>query len=299
MTEFFFIHHPGHGGGGWLMCIINNHPMPITCTGEIDKDTQLALRGRGLMDQRDKIVQQFLADRIYYGDKSVGMIRSSDADVRFARQHGPVMHVQLVYNPRRRYVQKGRAKKPAAVRWYKQTYGRDMITDREQTEAVAAYFVEHFWEKYINIARRQDWPIIRLEDLNLSLKLETGFFKRFMEWLTGVEWPDEYIDYIREHNTPAYQYYNHFEWEKPPYSGRVTKVVTEQREYMAWANRDNWDPDPFLDRWWSERTDMEKEVWIDKAAAMEKVLGYNRGDKITLEPDWEFRGAYLWGDVYQ
>lgn len=274
----------------------------MSVIAEVHSDDCMRFAERGLTkdDGRDHEIAKFFSDRVYYGDVTVGIIKSyRSTDIEWAKKHGhPTREVVLVYNPRWRYSQKGRANRKKATRWYWKTHGIKMITDEEQMKAVTVNFIDHYFAKYVVSAQRGYMPIIRLEDLNLSLKLHTGFFARFMEWLTGVEWTEEYVDFIREHNTPAYQYDNWLEWEVPPFGGRVTGVFTRQWEKKTW-NRHNWDPDPFLVKYWTAMEDWEKSTWMEHAADTECALGYNRGLEIARLDDWKFRGAYEWGDVYE
>jgi hypothetical protein len=301
MTVLWYMIHPGHGGGGWLMLITNNHPAGLSTIAECDKQSCFNFAARGLKprDYDDEIVK-FYNDRMHYGDKAIGIIKSFHwPNVRYATRlvgADNIRVVQLVYNPRRRYCEKATRKGGPASAWYKIRYKKVMSTPEEKREAAAAYFAQNYFAKYVKEGHR--WPIIRLEDINLSIKLKTRFFQRFMEWLTGVEWTDEYVAHIRENWTPAYQYYNHLEWEKPPFGGRIKAVVTEQREYMAWRNRDNWDQDPEVIKWWGNLTEEQKGYYHEYTTEVDSDLGYNDGDTCCRLDDWKFRGAYPWGDVY-
>lgn len=296
MTNFFFIGHPGHGGGGWLQLCINQHPAGMSCVAECNHETCLDFERRGLdMRHYDEEVLKLLEDRVYYGDVAIGIIKSfRPAFIKWAHENGAVRQCQLVYNPRWRFTGKWTSKvKPASV-WFKAKYGREMETREEQCEATAAYFAQNYFSKYL--ARAKDWPIIRLEDLNRSMKLRSGYFKRFMEWLTGTEWDDEYISHIRENWTPAYQYHNWVEWEGPgKYEGRIAKIVTVQRGTPTW-HRDNWEPDPYVVKYWDNLTAWQRALYHKYTDEIDERLGYNNGNDTCAHDDWEFRGA-MWGEV--
>lgn len=300
MTVFWYMIHPGHGGGGWLMLCCNNHADGMSVIAECNKPTCFNFDARGLKSSDyDNEIHKFYDDRMYYGDRAIGLIKSFHwPNVRYAESlvgKENIRICQLVYNPRRRYCEKATRKGAAAAAWYKGRYKKAMRTPEEQREAAAAYFAENYFGKYVKETR---YPIIRLEDINLSIKLKTGFFARFMEWLTGVEWSQDYVDHIRENWTPAYQYYNHLEWEHPPFDGRIKAVVTKQREYMSWRNRDNWEQDPEVIGWWANLTDEQKGYYAKYTTGVDRDLGYNDGDTCCRLDDWKFRGAYEWGDVY-
>jgi hypothetical protein len=301
MTTFWFMIHPGHGGGGWLMLLTNNHPDGMSTIAECDKSNCFDFKGRGIQQRDyDREIHKFFDDRMYYGDRAIGIIKSFHwPNVRYAEQlvgKENVRMCQLVYNPRRRYCEKGMSKGKVAAVWYKGKYKKEMTAPEEMREASAAYFAENYFGKYVLEGNR--WPIIRLEDINLSIKLGTRFFARFMEWLTGTQWPKEYVDHIREHWTPAYQYEDWVEWEDPPYGGRIKAVVTNQREYMSWTNKNHWDQDPEVIHWWNNLTDVQKGYYAKYTTQVDKDLGYNDGDICCRLDDWKFRGSYPWGDVY-
>jgi hypothetical protein len=294
--------HPGHGGGGWLQLLTNNHPAGLSTIGECHKPTCFNFGARGLDKGKhyNAEVIKFYHDRMYYGDRAIGIIKSFHwPNVQYAEQlvgKANIRIVQLVYNPRRRYCEKATSRGKDAAIWYETKYGEKMSTPEQQREAAAAYFAERYFGRYVQAGHR--YPIIRLEDINLSIRLKTRFFARFMEWLTGVEWTDEYVEHIRENWTPAYQYYNHLEWENPPFGGRIKAVVTKQREYMAWRNKDNWDPDPEVIKWWGNLTEAQKGYYTKYTTGVDRDLGYNDGDECCRLDHWKFRGSYPWGDVY-
>lgn len=304
MKKIWFIHHVGHGGGGWLQLCCNQHPAGISVVAECHDETCLDLANRGFgMDQYDPQLCQLMRDRKHYGDACFGIIKSfRDPQIRLAKEMVGEQNVSIAYmirNPRMRWCEARRKKaRPGAV-WFTSIHHREPRDEKEIMQGVANYFRVNYFEKAF--LQGADIPIIRLEDLNRSMKLRTGFFKRLMEHLCGVEWPDDYIDFIRENWLPSYQYYNWLEWENPDKTGRVTAVITNQREKPTWALRHNWDDDPYPKIYWNDQDNMadwERETYLKEFAELERKLGYNLDEEYTVHDDWEFRGAYPWGDVY-
>jgi hypothetical protein len=298
MRKIWFMHHVGHGGGGWLQLCCNQHPAGISVVAECHLDNCLDLLGRGLtMANYDDELCRLMVDREEFGDACFGIIKSfRGAQVNLAqRLVGPenTTVCWMIRNPRMRWCEARRKKEAPGAQWFTQLYRREPRDIKEIRLGTARYFKENYFGK----ALAGDVPIIRLEDLNTSMRLQTGFFQRLMEHLCGVEWSNEYMDHIRENWLPSYQYHNWLEWT----DGRVTAVVTEQRDKPTWILRHNWDDDPYPKIYWNDQENMEdweREIYLEQFGELEQRLGYNLDEECTVHDDWVMRGAYPWGDVY-
>lgn len=280
------------------MChIVNNHPAGMSMLGEFPKAGQLDFKGRDIpADCQDQEVINFFEGRIYYGDVAIGMTRFRSTYTQWARQRmgdEAVRIVQKIRNPILRFVGKRVAKQKPGAAWFQKLHGRSPKNEREIYEGVSAYFAQNYFEKFLK--RSQHYPIVRLEDLNKSIGKDGVFFKRFMEWLTQTEWPWDYIYHIRDNWTPAYQYEISLEWDD---EGRVSAVNMVRREKPTW--RRDWSDGPEPPLSW-ERLAVEQpwleEIYLKYHAGCQARLGYNQSGRGTTEADWEFRGAYPWGEV--
>lgn len=293
-VAFWFVYHVGHGGGSWLCHIVNNHPAGMSMMGELVKPGQLDLKGRGICtDSRDKEVAKWFADRIHYGDIGLGICKSfRQSDVNQARQlmgKEAVRIVQMVRNPVLRFAEKWTRKTGPGRNWFKMLRGRPPEGEREVCEGVSAYFAQNYFEKFMN---NTQFPVIRLEDLNRSINKDFVFFKKFMEWLTQTEWPIEYLEHIKEHWTPAYNYQISTEWDDE----NRCSAVNMKRWDKPTLPRD-WTPDQFPLRGWSRLTDWQREAYLKYNTDIQRRLGYNQSEMGSCDPDWEGRGKYPWGEV--
>lgn len=309
--HFLFIRHIGHGGGGWLMVCCNNHPAGISLIGECHKKTQLDFVARGIpmtQEAKNAQIQKLFEDRIHFGDCAMGVIKSfNESSVKWARKlvgKENVHVISMVRNPMLRFFTKWRKRVRDATIWYNREFNANydpdwLIKDYPlMAEITSAYFALRYHNKFLTRVEAKHEPIVRLEDINRSIRLRTPFFKRLMEYLTGVEWSLEYIDHIRENWTPAYLYYNSIEWENEDKTGRVTAVVTKQREYRTYLVRDNWmdDIEPAVAYYFKNEYEWKAyHKWHDE---IDRREGYNQRAFGSIEDDWEFRGAFPWGDVY-
>jgi hypothetical protein len=298
-NAIFFIRSIGHDGGNWTGLCICNHPAQMSMLGELQKEGQLDLAGRGLTsDDRAEQTHKYIEDRIYYGDVAIGFYRWTWENVKYARNRvgkDSVRVVSRVRNPLYRFASKWAAKKKAGKRWFEKMYDREPRTEQEICEGCSAYFAENYFMKAIRKAERDGQPIVRLEDINRSMKKGGGFVKRHFEWLTKTEWPQWYIQHIHDNWTPGYVSRPALEWDD---EGRVSKVTWTQWDEPRWKWRDNWDDDPRPAYHWNEKlTDWEKELYMKYHERIERILGYNQGEKGVADEGWAFRGTFPWGEV--
>lgn len=297
MTNFFFQYSHGHCGGGWLVILCNHHPAGMSVLGESHKACGFDLEARGLKQGHHKEeINHFFEDRVHFGDACVGIIKSFYPEsVAHARQLAGREHVKLhsiVRNPMFKVLGAWRKKVPNGRKHYK----HDNSDEDEDFRASLLWMRDNYYRSALDRVGRST-PLVRLEDLNRSMKYESGFFTRFVEWLTGTEWPDEYVRYCREHYTPAYKTDSWMEWEdNVARTGRVVRVHTKLLEPPQWPFR-TWDddPDPAL-RWVTHVNDRRREIYKEVYAEVEAELGYNVSAPGITEENWRHRSEW-WGEV--
>jgi hypothetical protein len=242
----------------------------------------------------DDELYNFFESRLHYQDDCVGVIKSFRKSVAWATKRvGPerVKLCQMVRNPRFNFVGKW-AVKASRVPLAKML-GYEPRDEYERFEATAIYYVRTFYHKWLHQASR--WPMIRLEDLNASVGSDGDYFQRFMEWLTGVEWPTSYINHIREHNTAAYKYRNWVEWDTwPDGRERVKSVNTVQLEIQQWLYRHNWNEDPEVPWRWARLDKRQQEIYLRHIGPYEQRLGYNQAYVGSTDAEWEGANAAPW-----
>jgi hypothetical protein len=282
------------------MMIANNHPAGMSVIGESRKPTGFDLEARGIpLSEHPAVINSFFDDRVHYGDACVGVIKSFYSEnVRYAKQLvGPdkVKFLYIVRNPIFKVVSRWKAKVRPGRHFFRDAFGRDPSDESEVFRSVLMYFAHQYYMRGIRFAKAKHCPIVRIEDINRSIHCRSGFFKRLMEWLTGTPWPQEYIDYIREHNTPAYQYRHHLEWENPDRTGRVDRVVSRQREKMTWSLRNNWEDDAEAAPYWEKLEPWQQSLYKSEFSEIERLYGYNISG-VGVETSWAYRGQW-WGEV--
>jgi hypothetical protein len=299
MTNFFFMFHPGHGGGGWLQYICHNHPTAqMSFIGECHKYLEFERRGIPYPHPRaayDREIYNFFESRLHYGDAAIGLVKSfRPQHVEWATDRVGAEHVrvcQMMRNPRFNFIGKWVAKSqriPLA-----KLLGREPASEYDVFEATACYYVKTFYEKFL--ARAVQYPLVRLEDLNISVGSDGDYFQRFMEWLTGVEWPTSYVDHIRQHHTAAYKYDNWVVWDTwPDGRARVKSVNTVQRVEQQWPYRNNWGEDPEPTRRWARLDERQREIYLRIIGPYERQLGYNQAHVGSTDSEWAARATARW-----
>ena len=311
------MYHVGHGGGGWIQHLCNNHPhVKMAIIAECDHWNCLEFEKRGLpmSDSAvyDREVHNFFESRIYFGDDVIGIIKSFHlANIRWAEGRVGTKRIktcQMMRNPRTNFPIKWYGKRGSAKRYFRKRKGRDPKSEPEWFEAVCYRYIDRFYERFLREA--DQFPLVRVEDFNKSMKGDGRFFQVFMEWLTGVSWPMSYVNYIRKHNKPSRCYTNWVEWDKwPDGRDRVLRVHTTQDEKMGWPYRDHWDEDtdparlwaldpssPYVRRGYTMTEPWQKELYLKFIGPYEKRLGYNQSYVGCVEREWECRKRYPWGE---
>lgn len=293
-TAFFFVYSVGHCGGSWLGQCVNCHPAGMSLVGEVQYPNQLDLSRRGIPKDRWGLeVIRFFEDRIHYEDVAVGATMVMPAIcVQWARRRmgeQAVRTVQILRNPLFKFGRRWKVKQRTGARRFQAKHGRPPDNEQEICEGVSEYFAASLFKKSLS---RSNIPIIRLEDINRSLNKDGAFFKRLMEWLTQTEWPWSYIQHIRDNWTPAYRY--SVSWEQDD-EGRFSRVSNTRYEKPTW-DRD-WSDDPQPALYWDGLTGGRREAYLKYHAGCQARLGYNQSGPGTVEADWEFRGAYPWGEI--
>jgi hypothetical protein len=233
---------------------------------------------------------------MHYQDDCVGIIKSfRHQHIDWIRTHVPGVTVrlcQMVRNPRFNFVGKWVAKSrrvPLA-----KVLGREPQNDRDVFEATAIYYVQTFYHKWLRLM--DEYPLIRLEDLNASVGGDGAYFRRFMEWLTRVGWSPEYTAHIRAHHTPAYKYRCWVEWDHwPDGSDRVQAVRAVQEDARQWPYRDNWAEDPETACRWDRLAPWQQEIYQRVIGPYEARLGYNQAYPGSTDAEWEGANAAPWG----
>ena len=307
------MYHVGHGGGGWIQHICNNHPhAQMSIIAECDAKNCLAFKSRGKSQaDYDSEIHNFFESRIHYGGDVIGIIKSFHSkNIQWAAKHVGTKRVkvcQMMRNPRVNFPIKWQGKQKDSVRYFKRRHKRGPENEREWFEAVCYRYIDRFYARFLKAAGK--YPVIRLEDLNKSMAGNGRFFQQFMEWLTGIQWSNSYVNHIREHNKPSACYTNWVEWDKwPNGKDRVSRVCTTQDEKLGWPYRDNWNEDPDALRLWNlDResdyvklgyclTGWKKDDYLRFIGPYEKRLGYNQSYVGCVEREWECRKQYPWGE---
>jgi hypothetical protein len=264
LTVFFFQRTVGHCGGGWLIHICTNHPTKrIAVLGESQKASGFDLEARGLSraDHPGEI-NRFLEDRVHFGDDCGGAVKCFfGVNERYA-QHlvgkQNVRHTFVVRNPMYKILGKWKAKRSGGRRRFEEIHGRPPENDEEVFAGTLMYFRDTFYVKALRMASLKQSRLMRLEDVNRSIRARSPFFRRYM---------------------------------------RVVKVVNTQREETWWANRNNWEDDPDPARCWvTHLDDRQREIYKEIIGPIESEYGYNQTATGSVETDWACRNKW-WGEV--
>lgn len=293
MTRYFLVFSHGHSAGGWLAYLCNNHPSgKISVLGEVQKPNQLAFKRRGIpMSHISAETIKFFEDRVYYGDTCLGIIKSFTRLVMdYVSKRGGLI-CQGVRNPIHIVGIRYKRKMGPARQAFRGVYHRPMETDDEIFEGHAIYYAQGKYRAFLN--RADQYPIYRVEDLNGSLGKDGAYFKRFMESLTRVEWPWEYVRHIQENNPPCQWHHMKIFWDDEDRACRVSTWIPDgARDYGEYCH---WGPDPSIPRYWNSWTDNQKELYQKWFGELDKRLGYNQQHMGSVESNWEWAGKYEWG----
>jgi len=98
----------------------------------------------------------------------------------------------------------------------------------------------------IYLDRCKNWPIIKTEDMNYSVGMDGIYFRRVLEWWTGIEWTDAHWQFVRDNVPP------------------------DKRRF----DRHGWMDDPEPEKHWSNMADWQREVFLGQFREIMIGLGY-------------------------
>jgi hypothetical protein len=309
-TNYFLIFHVGHGGGGWLMRCCNNHKgARIWLVGEVHRPNQLNPQ-EIVMDGEDidRTIQDYFDDATFQSVDSCGIVKSFRTQAFDFVREQQGRWVQMIRNPLskcgHRVIRLDR--KDAAIAAYTEEYGHAPETHLGMVEGHMISFRRKHYDHFLHRARkyrsRHEWPLLRMEDLNWSLSGDGVLFKKFMEWLTQVEWPDDYIQLIREEFLPNKLYVNDVVWSEVDESvgrRRTVQPQTAARPEEFFQERGRvWASDPESINYWNEWNEETRFLYRKWFGDLEDLLGYNQSYPGSVHQGWEFYGAYEWGGLY-
>jgi len=173
---------------------------------------------------------------------------------------------------------------------FQRAFNREMSNEYEVFEGHVIYYALDKYRAFL--ARGNEYPIIRLDDLNHSLAGDAQYFKHTMEWLTQTEWPDDYVKYVQENNLPCQLYDYRVEWDKQE---RVKRIHSATRDVLRDGGQYNhWGDDPSYVEYWNLWDDKRKAIYLRWFGDLDRQLGYNQSYPGSTDTEWEFAGKYDW-----
>lgn len=298
-TTYFMLSYPGHGGGDFFLLNMANHPQPMTCLLEAFKEQMLRFDERRIdarkgYDDEIKRVFEFRKGK----DVCVANLKCDHPRLQqYVRDHEGHL-INLVRNPLAVIGKRFGRKNEEAKTRFQELYGRPPETEADLFEGTVLKYVRQFYSVYLLRGQMhgKEWPTIRLEDLNASIGHDGRYFQRVMKWLTGVEWPDDYIDFIREHHTPGHRAtsraifdkdYNLLRlpaWGRPAWRDRMGKWGEDVSENGPAA-------------YWEQWSDEMRARYLLQCSEFQQRLGYNQDHIGSTDVDWEQRGQF--GEVLE
>ena len=249
--------------------------------GEVTKPKLFAFKRRGIdKSEMSKEMLWFFEQCKKLGMAAAGGIRWRSDVLYYVQQNGGVV-AQLLRNPLHivgyRMFRKPRA---ADVVW-RRTHDEGPKDDLEVFEGHVQYYADDHLGKMIRLVDQKQWPIIRVEDLNRSMRTGDNHFKKVMEWLTKTEWPENYIEHIRTHFLPFQLYLHSIEWDEegrpmPPVHTIVDVNRRRSSSKEGWDKRPGWEEDPSPLVLWESWNEAQQEIYLKHFAEIQRVLGYNQ-----------------------
>lgn len=214
------IRNMGNSGGAWLMEVLNKH-VQISMFQEINQvlrlkyqisdkskknmvypnieyDVKIAQRSSDLKGflfnsrTQCEIATQFLLYQFaVQKEEVIGLIKCFDhTSIKTCREKCPsVKVVQVLRNP------------IGIIDFYTSKKNLRQIAHHESYEISFKRHVDLFSDRIITFLKNRDEAnekIIRLEDINISLRQNDSFFKELMEDLFEVDWSNEFIKEIKQ-----------------------------------------------------------------------------------------------------
>ena len=270
------------------MLVCNNHPAGMVVLGEVTKDEGLNLIGRGIPKSElgNEVIRFF--DNCQEQHKAcAGVIKSFNYQVvKYVLAHDGII-IHKVRNPIHIVSWRFERKLEAARHTFNELYGRQPETALERFEGHCSYYATRFYAKFLRQA--EQYPIIRIEDLNESLRTDGSLFTRIMESVTATDWPEDYVKYIQDNWTPDQIYRFHPVWE----NDRITKLDYTMQDRKRDA-RNHWGEDARNATYWERWTQEQRDIYYKYFADIQNNLGYNQSYPGSTDDKWKFRGYYDW-----
>lgn len=86
------------------------------------------------------------------------------------------------------------------------------------------------------LERGENWPVIKTEAMNHSVGTDGLYFRRVLEWWTGLEWAAEHWRHVRDNVPPDKRRFDRHGWLDDPEPDK------------HWGNITNWQREAFLER---------------------------------------------------
>jgi hypothetical protein len=241
MTKPFLIYAMGASGGSWLADVLNSRP-GIACWEEPRRKLDLPTEWGA--DQIEAHLLEFYQGQLESGEhEAVGFIKGfRQSIVDYCLAHGG----RILYQYRHPIkVLHGKRHRRTKAEVY---FGTDDLDDQQIWEGICCKTAERYraWH-----AASGQWPLVRLEDMTLSLAGDGRYVQQVLEYITQVAWSNDNLRRVfrevlpRDRRTAdpvslAWQ----VDWEAAP------SVPWEQRRdppaAEIWAHWDAWQRDIFI-----------------------------------------------------
>lgn len=286
-TQVFGVRDPGRSGGSWLMHYCNVHPAGMRVLGEVHLPSELDFPypcpGGGV--EYNKRVIAFLQSQIDQGVAATGIVKCFQSPtVEFIRKHQGHI-IQVIRNPM----------EVAGTNVYKKKGFAERFLGhpaRDKGEDFLACMIYYKTSYEGILVRKEQEPIVRLEDLNRSCGGDGHFFKVTMEYMTQTEFPVAYVKHIQQWYLPAY----HYGCYAVKDDGVVVGIDSRPYVYESW--RMTWGDDPRPTEYWESWTDNERAMFAEHIGPVSAILGYNYTDRPGYtDVDWALRDTFPWGQA--
>jgi len=224
------IYNMGHSGGRWLQDVFNRHPdvqlwqeaNHYLKVDHLDSDSQL-----------DSVYEFFRSQLSLCNKRVIGLIKSfDDRSIKLCEEYGGSIF-QMYSHPVNVLDAKDGKKIKECV-----TAGLlKLPANEEDTFRAHAMFYASIYKTYID--RSYKWPIIKLEDLNESIKSDFQYFIKISKIFFDIEWNNKSLVDIRSmynvngnlsraysEHTPSCNIFNRWpEWKKSIFTTTFSNVL--------------------------------------------------------------------------
>ena len=205
-TNLFLMWNMGSSGGSWFEKVCNIHPdvgaweepirQIITPNSEEwyerkhwDEDQ--------LRTMSEKTLELFKSFEMSGKWKSIGFVKGFIPYVHEYCLHKNAVIVQMFRNPIKVVSAKFEKKIIPTGKWMKKHWGEDLdITNKKRWFECHVARYASFYQGFID--KQNENMLIRLEDLNESLRGDYSYFKKTMEHITQVEWDQKFISEVKQ-----------------------------------------------------------------------------------------------------